>query len=169
MNWSNPEDLAKFVNAVTPSVVGGAFSIAGVLVLFWLQQRAQRKADRVSRRIDAVEHLMETLENARQAFRGGVSIDADHMGRMLANSWRFAWLLEAKERPVADWAWAVLTETIARTVSMDVGRRDHELATVTAAVMTGLNDWRTGARRMSWFADETKRITDGLSATSHRS
>ena len=160
MEWSNPEDLAEFVNAVAPSVIGGAFSISGVLVLFWLQQRAQRKAERVTRRIEAVEHLMKTLDNARLTFRDGGLIDADRMGEMFANSWRFAWLLDAKERPVANWAWAVLNDAIASTVDVDRRRRDQELANVTVVVMTGLNHWRTGARKISWFADEAKRLKE---------
>jgi hypothetical protein len=159
--WHSPEALAELINSVAPSVIGGAFSIAGVVGLFWLQQRAQRRAEIERKRLEAIEHLLQTLDDARRAFRDGRLTNADQMSQMLVNSWRFAWLLDRRERPVADWAWAVLFATLTSTKKMTVQQRDHELAGVIPTVMMGLNDWRTGEKKVAWFAAEVDALRDG--------
>jgi hypothetical protein len=152
-------NTVDFVNAIAPSVIGGALSIAGVIVLFWLQQRAQRQADRQARRVDAVEHLLNTLNDARLAFRDGKPKTADKISEMYANSWRFAWLLDKKERPVADWAFAILIKTLRDLTDLSKTQRDAALAGVVVTVMEGLNHWRTGSRKPGWFAVEHRRLT----------
>lgn len=158
MTLLSPGDIADFVNATVPSLIGGAFSIAGVVGLFWLQQRSQRKAERNARRIKAVEHLLKTLDDARLAFRQGQR-NADQLSLMYANSWRFAWLLDRHERPVADWAWAVLFSTLRETRELpSTFDRDRELAEVIVIVMEGLNKWRTGEQKVSWYAAEANKL-----------
>ena len=158
MTLLSPGDIANFINATVPSLIGGAFSIAGVVVLFWLQQRSQRKAEKDSRRIEAVEHLMKTLDDARLTFRSGQR-NADQLSLMYTNSWRFAWLLDKRERPVADWAWAVLHNALREAPSLSTKfDRDKELAGVIIQVMDGLNKWRTGERNVSWYAAEANKL-----------
>ena len=160
MTVLSPGDIANFINATVPSLIGGAFSIAGVVVLFWLQQRSQRKAEKESRRIEAVEHLMKTLDDARLTFRSGQR-NADQLSLMYTNSWRFAWLLDKDERPVADWAWAVLHAALREAPSLPTTfDRDKELAGVIIQVMDGLNKWRTGERKVSWYAAEANKLEE---------
>lgn len=160
MTLLNPVNLANFVNATVPSLIGGTFSIAGVVGLFWLQQRSQRKAEKEVRRTEAVEHLMKTLNDARLTFRRGQR-NADQLSLRYTNSWRFAWLLDRRERPVADWAWAVLNtalhETSGRPGTYD---RDKDLADVIIRVMDGLNKWRTGEQKVSWYAAEAHKLEE---------
>lgn len=101
---------------------------------------------------------MKTLDDARLTFRRGQR-NADQLSLMYTNSWRFAWLLDKNERPVADWAWAVLNTTLRVAPSLpSTFDRDKELAGVIVEVMDGLNKWRTGEQKISWYAAESNKL-----------
>jgi hypothetical protein len=156
MEWSSPNVLAEFINAVAPSVIGGLIALAGVILLFFLQQRAQRRSEQRARLDAAANHLMETLEAARRAYTGKVT-DPNLLGDMYTKSWRFAWLLEKKERPIADWAWAVLFAAVNETASGGRGRRISAMHNVFLEVMVKLHDWHTGVKKPSWFVEDLAR------------
>ncbi|WP_157157007.1 hypothetical protein [Diaminobutyricimonas sp. LJ205] len=158
MNWSDPGTLAAFINAVAPSLIGGLLALAGVIGLFLLQQRETRRAETRKRLEDAAERLMETLEAARVAYTAKKARSPADLSDMLAKSWRFAWLLEKKERPVADWAWGKLFESTRVSKGRSQFERERAAIDMFAAVMARLNDWRVGNIQVSWFVADLARM-----------
>ncbi|WP_193509616.1 hypothetical protein [Cryobacterium sp. BB736] len=156
MEWK-PEDLAAFLNATAPSLTGGLLALAGVVLLFFLQQSAVRRSEQRDRLEAAAERLMETMSAARLAYTTKKPPTSADVQDMLVKSWRFAWLLKKRERPVADWAWEMLW-TVLRETKGSSAERDAELIKMFATVMTRLNDWRVKSKKVSWFKKDLERL-----------
>lgn len=160
MNLDDPQQLAEFVNAVAPSVTGGLLALAGVILLFILQQRAQRREARRTRLDLAALHMMETAELLRK-MKG-----SDDFNEMLVASWKFSWLLDKKDAPVARWAFELLLSQ--RDPKASKRDRDTQMGMALARVMSGLNDWRLGTKKPDWFHNElakTKATNDANSGS----
>lgn len=159
MEWFDPEASAEFFNAIAPNAIGGLIALSGVIGLFLLQQNAQRRQERRQRLDAAAEHLMATLNAARETFTGQ-QLDHQQMSDMLEHSWRFAWQLERKERPVADWAWAVLFREYDAVAKKGQPARVNASHSAFVQIMEGLHAWHTGEKKVTWFKKERDRIRE---------
>ncbi|MCJ1687766.1 hypothetical protein [Rathayibacter sp. VKM Ac-2927] len=150
-----PSTAAELFNDIAPNLTSALIALAGVVVLFALQQRAQRKEaerERFDRAFASILEALRSLHNTTQ--RLSDDVDVFEVG---AEAWRFVWLLPAKDKPVGDWVF----EKVFAAVPQPGSSEDEVRRAVSVAfpsILGELNEWRLGRRKAAWFAVDLQRL-----------
>lgn len=159
------EDSRAFidiVNGVAPSVTGGLIALMGAIVLFWLQQAAQRRVER-SRRIDeAFDRFMEYCSYLSQTLRRAPGTGTFNRWEVYERAWRFTWALEDRDKPVGEWAMRILVGS-----TLEVTKAHHTSTEYKEKLLWAeenmnlavdvLNRWKCNKLRTKWFIEQLKK------------
>ncbi|SDS45777.1 hypothetical protein [Microterricola viridarii] len=161
MSWIDPEAAAQFVKSVAPVVAGGLVALAGTITLFWLQQRAERRAREAQRVEAAFEKFMSFCAYVAQR----LSIDEQRpkfsRWEVYDMGWRFTWALPHRDRAVGEWAMRIVVGTV-EGFSEGVNDLDNYREKLKWAeenmnlAITFLDRWKQGKVKRKWFSNQLR-------------
>ena len=157
------EGLSRFVVDAAPVAIAPLLALLGVLVTIEVSRRGRRKAARLERLDSATkdirrycEYLAGRIEDPAAATRLTDKID---VVQLVFGCWNLHMAIDRKKDfAVSKWAVSQLTAMAMACQNEDRSQEERygDLLTYSNNLLVGLNEWRIGVRKRSWYVERTK-------------
>ncbi|QEE62329.1 hypothetical protein FVA74_12640 [Salinibacterium sp. dk2585] len=171
MTNESAQEWWNYLSAVLPALTGGLIALSGTIALFWLQQRAQRKAEAARRVEEAFDRYMSFCGYVARQLSGQSDTKFSRWD-VYDKGWRFTWTLPQKDRAVGEWAMRIVigsVEGFNGDAGEAAGNTDGDGAAKTREwrrerlawaeenlnlAVTFLDKWKQGKIKTKWFQDQ---------------
>lgn len=157
--------MFELVNGIAPAITGGLVALAGTIVLFWMQQSAQRRNDRRRRTDEAFDRFMDYCGYLSAQLRTPHGELPFNRWEVFERGWRFTWTLSDKDQPVGTWAMQILIGSVTEVAKAERGSEDFKAKLIWAEenmnlAVQYLSLWKRGRIKRSWFAKQLRKHLD---------